>query len=214
MTADARRGRKDLDCTADATAFQKAFGAELRELVLSVRPGITDPASLAHFDEFADIINLGQALVTAGMLTEYQLDRIIAGSTHGLLLGNYRVLDRLGSGSMGVVFLAEHLLLKRRVAIKVLPVDETLHPALLTRFYSEMRVLADLHHPNIVMAALAVTTPQRPEGAPAHPAAVSEVDEPLSLCVPRRTGDAYRPDNGGAAAGVLPMPPASARTLH
>lgn len=108
--------------------------------------------STSHFDEFSDTINLGQSLVTAGLLTEYQLDRILAGTTHGLLLGNYRVLDRLGSGSMGVVFLAEHMLLKRRVAIKVLPVDETLHPALLTRFYSEMRVLADLHHPNIVMA--------------------------------------------------------------
>src|SRR5262245_27838734 len=62
--------------------------------------------SLAHFDDFADTVNLGQSLVTAGLLTDYQLDRIIAGTTHGLLLGNYRVLDRLGSGSMGVVFLA------------------------------------------------------------------------------------------------------------
>jgi len=34
MSGEARRGRKDLECTADATAFQKAFGAELRELVV------------------------------------------------------------------------------------------------------------------------------------------------------------------------------------
>src|SRR5581483_9315726 len=71
---------------------------------------------------------------------------------HGLVLGNYRVLERLGSGGMGVVFLGEHMLLKRQVAIKVLPVDNEMPAVLLERFYAEMRVLADLHHPNIVMA--------------------------------------------------------------
>jgi response regulator RpfG family c-di-GMP phosphodiesterase len=95
---------------------------------------------------------LGGALVQGGLLTEYQLDRALAGTTHGLILGNHRVLSRLGSGAMGVVLLAEHMLLKRRAAVKVLPVDEDCPSALLERFYSEMRVLADLHHPNIVLA--------------------------------------------------------------
>ncbi len=53
---------------------------------------------------------------------------------------------------MGVVFLAEHYLMKRRVAIKVLPVDDSCAQTLLDRFYSEILVLAELHHPNIVMA--------------------------------------------------------------
>ena len=53
---------------------------------------------------------------------------------------------------MGVVFLAEHYLMKRRVAVKILPVDEDCPVDLLERFYGEIRVLADLHHPNIVMA--------------------------------------------------------------
>jgi response regulator RpfG family c-di-GMP phosphodiesterase/tRNA A-37 threonylcarbamoyl transferase component Bud32 len=106
----------------------------------------------AHLADFTDEDALGTALVQAGLLTSYQLDRVIAGSTHGLMLGNYRVLERLGAGSMGVVFLAEHVLLKRRVAVKVLPVDDDLPRAILERFYAEMRVLADLHHPNIVMA--------------------------------------------------------------
>jgi response regulator RpfG family c-di-GMP phosphodiesterase len=95
---------------------------------------------------------LGNALVQAGALTNYQLDRVLAGTTHGLILGNHRVLDRLGSGAMGVVFLGEHMLMRRRVAIKVLPVDDDCPAALLERFYAEMRVLADLHHPNIVLA--------------------------------------------------------------
>src|SRR5262249_22630173 len=42
---------------------------------------------------------LGRALVTAGLLTNYQLERIVSGAIHGLMLGNYRVLERLGGGS-------------------------------------------------------------------------------------------------------------------
>jgi response regulator RpfG family c-di-GMP phosphodiesterase len=95
---------------------------------------------------------LGKALVEAGLLTDYQLDRVRVGTTHGLVLGNYRVLERVGSGGMSCVFLAEHGLLKRRVAIKVLPIDEECPVALRSRFYEEMRVLADLHHPHVVLA--------------------------------------------------------------
>ncbi len=102
--------------------------------------------------EYQNGVQMGQALVQAGLLTSYQLDRVLAGSTHGLVLGNYRVLDTLGVGGMGVVFLAEHSLMKRRVAVKVLPVDEECPPAVRRRFYAEMRVLAELSHPHIIMA--------------------------------------------------------------
>jgi serine/threonine protein kinase len=95
---------------------------------------------------------LGSALVDSGGLTTYQMDRIMTGSTHGLVLGQYRVLDRLGAGGMGVVFLGEHMMMQRRVAIKVMPVEDDCAPTLIQRFYNEMRVLAQLHHPNIVMA--------------------------------------------------------------
>jgi response regulator RpfG family c-di-GMP phosphodiesterase len=95
---------------------------------------------------------LGAALVAAGLLSAYQASRLLAGTLHGLVLGNYRVVDRLGAGGMGVVFVAEHTLMKHRAAVKVLPVDDDCPPALLTRFYAEMRVLAELHHPNIVLA--------------------------------------------------------------
>lgn len=117
--------------------------------------------------EFANAEVIGSALLNAGLLTNYQLDRALSGTTHGMVLGNYRVLERLGAGSMGVVFQAEHMLLKRRVAIKVLPVDEHLPPAILERFYGEMRVLADLHHPNIVMAFDAGKLPPPSPNSPA-----------------------------------------------
>jgi response regulator RpfG family c-di-GMP phosphodiesterase len=116
--------------------------------------------------DFSSPEQVGQALVEAEILTRYQLDRVLAGSTYGLVLGNHRVLDRLGAGAMGTVFLAEHLLLKRHAAIKTMPVDEDCSDALLERFYAEMRVLADLHHPNIVLAydagQLAATSPNMP----------------------------------------------------
>jgi response regulator RpfG family c-di-GMP phosphodiesterase len=102
--------------------------------------------------EYGTGVQIGQALVQAGLLTGYQLDRVLAGTTHGLVLGNYRVLDTLGSGGMGVVFLAEHGLMKRRVAVKVLPVDDDCPPSVKERFYAEMRVLAELCHTHVVMA--------------------------------------------------------------
>src|SRR5260370_13773275 len=103
-------------------------------------------------DQHTEAESLGNALVEAGLLTRYQFDRILAGTMHGLILGNHRVLDRLGAGAMGVVFLAEHMLLKRQVAVQVLPMDDACPTALWERFCSEMRVLATLHHPNVVMA--------------------------------------------------------------
>ena len=117
-----------------------------------------------RLDDYDSDERFGQALVQAGLLTDYQLGRVLAGSTHGLVLGNYRVLERLGAGGMGVVFLAEHRLMKRRVAVKVLPVDEDCHPSLRERFYAEMRVQAELYHANVVLALEAgEVTPPGPD---------------------------------------------------
>ena len=55
--------------------------------------------------DFASAKELGNALVADGLLTQYQFDRFLAGRIHGLVLGNHRVLDCLGAGGMGVVFL-------------------------------------------------------------------------------------------------------------
>ena len=102
--------------------------------------------------EFDSPDKICRALVAAGLLTNFQYQRITGGQLHGLVLGNYRLLDKLGGGSVGLVYLAEHLHLKRRVAMKVLPTDDQFPPSVLHRFYSEMRVLAQLDHPHIVTA--------------------------------------------------------------
>jgi response regulator RpfG family c-di-GMP phosphodiesterase len=92
------------------------------------------------------------ALVEHGLLTDYQAARIDAGTTFGLVLGNYRVLDRLGAGGMGVVFRAEHVRMRRQVAIKVLPLRADQDQRLLRRFLTEIRAIGQLQHPNIVAA--------------------------------------------------------------
>jgi response regulator RpfG family c-di-GMP phosphodiesterase len=93
-------------------------------------------------------------LVELRLLTSYQADRIEAGTIHGLVLGNYRVLDRLGAGGMGVVFLGEHFQLRRRVAIKVLPSlgHDDIRRSMVSRFVNEIRLIAQLQHPNIPWA--------------------------------------------------------------
>jgi HD-GYP domain-containing protein (c-di-GMP phosphodiesterase class II)/tRNA A-37 threonylcarbamoyl transferase component Bud32 len=91
-------------------------------------------------------------LVKQGLLTKYQAGRIAAGNTFGLVLGSYRILDRLGVGGMAVVFKAEHTDLRHHVAVKVLPPSSQEDSSLESRFFAEMRTIAQLRHPNIVAA--------------------------------------------------------------
>jgi putative two-component system response regulator len=117
-------------------------------------------------DQYTTSEKMGQALIQAGLLTHYQLDRVLSGDLHGLVLGQYRILKKLGQGGMGTVYLGEHSLMKRRAAIKVLPVDEDCHPDLRERFYAEMRGLAELSHANIVQAFDAGELAHTPGGLP------------------------------------------------
>ena len=91
-------------------------------------------------------------MVQAGILTPFQARLILQGKHRGFKLGPYRILNQIGAGGMGQVFLAEHATLRRQVALKVLPPRQALDPANVERFYREARAAAALDHPNIVHA--------------------------------------------------------------
>jgi response regulator RpfG family c-di-GMP phosphodiesterase len=129
----------------------------LRELIAANLVLASDwealPASAKEeLEACSDRDALCQGLVTHALLTEYQAGRIAAGTTFGLLLGNYRVVERLASGGMGIIFKGEHVRLRRPVAIKVLPLSNSQDTRLLARFSAEMEAVARLQHPNIVRA--------------------------------------------------------------
>jgi serine/threonine protein kinase/tetratricopeptide (TPR) repeat protein len=65
-------------------------------------------------------------------------------------LGDFRLLREVGRGGMGIVYEAEQLSLKRRVALKVLPLAGALDPKRRLRFRNEAETVAHLHHTNIV----------------------------------------------------------------
>ena len=91
-------------------------------------------------------------LVRDGLLTHFQAEQFLQGKWRRFTIGKYKVLETLGAGGMGSVYLCEHKLMRRRVAVKVLPAAKAEDPAALERFYREARAVAALDHPNIVRA--------------------------------------------------------------
>ena len=63
----------------------------------------------------------------------------------------YRILEFLGAGGMGTVFKAEHRLMERVVALKIIRKDRLSNPDSVARFRREARAAARLSHPNIVL---------------------------------------------------------------
>jgi putative nucleotidyltransferase with HDIG domain len=68
----------------------------------------------------------------------------------GKILGGYRLVTHLRNGGMGTVYYAEHTLIGRRAAIKVLHPEISRNPQVLSRFLIEARAANDIGHPNVV----------------------------------------------------------------
>jgi serine/threonine-protein kinase len=66
------------------------------------------------------------------------------------VLGSYRLLEQIGQGGMGNVFVAEHVKLGRRVALKMLRSEFTHNPEAVRRFFAEARAVNRISHDNII----------------------------------------------------------------
>lgn len=129
-------------------------------LRLAEESGVVDKPELEKAlksltEQGADLTNastLANSLVSNQTLTRWQAGKLLEGRHQGFTLGKYRLLSLLGKGSMGTVYLAEHTMMRRRVALKVLPFDHEQQPAYLDRFIREAQAVASLDHANIVRA--------------------------------------------------------------
>jgi eukaryotic-like serine/threonine-protein kinase len=99
-----------------------------------------------------DSVALAERLVQDQILTPYQTQRFLNNKAHGLSVGRYVILDRIGSGSMGRVYKAHHRLMGRVVALKIIAPEIVTNARVVARFQREMRLVGRLDHPNVVRA--------------------------------------------------------------
>src|SRR6478609_4745345 len=126
------------------------------------RSNLVDEAKLTSFLEKAaaahgeaaleDQQKLSELLIAENLITRWQADKLLAGKHKGFRLGKYKLLGQIGKGGMSSVYLAEHEMMRRRVAIKVLPTSRVNDSSYLERFRLEARAVAKLDDPNIVRA--------------------------------------------------------------
>ncbi len=98
----------------------------------------------------ADVV--ADDLIQAGVITRWHCDKLMDKKYKGFFLGKYKLLGHLGTGGMSAVYLAEHVMMQQRRAIKVLPKSRIEDSSYLERFYREAKASAALDHPNIVRA--------------------------------------------------------------
>ena len=102
--------------------------------------------SLLSFDEqAADFIETPPEDLAANLFAKQNNEDII-----GKTLNHYRVISQLGAGGMGEVYLAEDTKLKRKIALKLLPLQFSTDAERKRRFEQEARAVSALNHPNII----------------------------------------------------------------
>jgi serine/threonine protein kinase len=113
---------------------------------------MTSPPSatpLLGFDSTTNQRAGGRAASAPRVLTD-AAEALAPDALVGLMIGQFKLLEVIGYGGFGVVYLAEHLQLKQRFALKLVRAMQKNDPAVLKRFQREANTLAELNHPNIV----------------------------------------------------------------
>ncbi|MSQ95362.1 MAG: serine/threonine protein kinase [Gemmataceae bacterium] len=124
-----------LDWLAQYQFLSPAQADELRPLV----PTLADRRALAG------------ELIRRNWLTPYQANQILTDKHEHLILGGYRLRERIGEGAMGQVYKAWSLKLERMVAVKMIKKEMVSLPKAMDRFRREVETAAQLHHPNIAL---------------------------------------------------------------
>lgn len=122
------------------------------------RSGLVEPARLSAYlrslngsDRPTTPKALAQRLVADGVLTPFQAAQLHHGKWRGFVIGGrYRVLDSLGEGGRGKVFLCEPLGHRGLVTVKVLPPGKLADAEALAQFEREALAAIELRHPNLV----------------------------------------------------------------
>ena len=99
-----------------------------------------------------DSVALAECLVRDNVLTAFQAKRLLSNRPQGLIVGRYIILDRIGSGSMGRVYRAHHVMMDRVVALKIIAPEISSNERVVARFQREMKLVGRLDHPNVVRA--------------------------------------------------------------
>jgi serine/threonine-protein kinase len=95
---------------------------------------------------------LAERLVQDGILTRFQANRLLQNKVHGLVIDRYVILERLGEGAMGRVYKAQHRLMGRVVALKLIAPHYASRARSVARFRRELRLIGRLDHPHIIRA--------------------------------------------------------------
>jgi serine/threonine-protein kinase len=109
-----------------------------------------DEFRATHSERASDADALANFFIEKGLLTQWHVDKLMDRKYRGFYLGKYRMLRLIGSGGMSHVYLAEHRLMHRQRAIKILPQRRVKDSSYLARFHLEAQATAQLDHPNIV----------------------------------------------------------------
>jgi serine/threonine protein kinase len=128
-----------------------ATAAEFLDVVR--KSGLVAADQIAPATPETPVDQLASRFIRDGLLSKFQAKQLRAGRYRRFeVAGKYRLLELLGVGGMGAVYLCEHTLMRRLVAVKVLPADKLKDPSTLERFHREARAVAALDDPNIVRA--------------------------------------------------------------
>jgi serine/threonine-protein kinase len=126
-------------------------GLALVPIALTVASSQFDPAAAPYvLTAFPETVILMATAVAVAAFGSHKMRELHEKAHEARRLGQYRLKDVLGFGGMGAVYMAEHVLLRRPCAIKLIRPDQAGDPKTLIRFEREVRATATLTHLNTI----------------------------------------------------------------